>query len=280
MRKNIMLGVVIISSIFSLSAGAVEYLSTDIIKGSSWRYQTIEGNGYLGVQTTSIIDYAIDSVWGTVADTLFFLVSERDSVIKRSQINTEPVIDTQYVKKSQISCKKADRITICASTIISSMFSDMAIANFDSLSPTVNKFCHPIGIILNSVRYDGLQAGHYYSGVGTHFGSTVDTTLFANKIGFLRKISLHSGGYPYEGGDGLIVLLQYNGTDVSYLTNVRPVFTRKSTVGMAPAMFKCGLGRNNLNPGFNLLGQRRIAVNNGFGMRIWRESAKRWFSLQ
>lgn len=278
MRKNLLVRAVIISGILALSASAADYLVTDISKGNTWKYKKTEGSmfGPTLTITTSITDYSIDSIWGAAADTLLFSVSESDSIIKTTLNTNTSVLDTQLKTNSKTSlvCKKANRVTLCTSSMVSSMFSDKEIVYLNG-----NTFYYPARITVNAVQYDGLLLGKI-SGIGTHFGTSFDSSLFADKIGLLSESSnsgVSSGG---TSSDFSIKLLRYNGKDVSYSYAVNPVSimkstSKQSTLVPASGVFKGVFNRNSLKPGFNLLGQQRVSSNSGFGMRIWRDAVKK-----
>jgi hypothetical protein len=126
MRTNQFIEMVIILGFLSLSLRAGEYLSTEIVKGYSWQYQRIDQTVYSG--STRIINFAIDSVWGSLSDTLFFFVSERDSVNMRL-FN----VDSTYIQSSKLLCRKSNRIVQCDSPMICKMFNDKAIVKYEYL---------------------------------------------------------------------------------------------------------------------------------------------------
>jgi hypothetical protein len=272
MEKSKLIFVTVVIGYFSCYSMSAEYISTDIAKGFSWRYSSIERDDCPKL-LIKFIDYVIDSVWGNPADTFFFQITEHDSIRYKLFNNS----DTTYTQISRILCKKSNRITQCDSFIISQMFSDRAVVKFDTTiySPLSTYFSHPIKIDLNEEQYDGLQSGSWWSGVGTHMGSSIDTSTYCNKIGLLKQTFAKDAIYSCESDSFTITLLQYNGKDISFNYSVKTICGRKSTFTELQPVNKITVGRTNMNTSFNLLGQLRQPVKAAYGIQITKLIIKR-----
>jgi hypothetical protein len=275
MKTTKLLIAVITFGLFAFPSMSEEYLSTDIVKGYSWKYLRVEHTGYELVQSIRIIDITIDSVWGNPSDTLFFWISERDSVNNTYRTYGDiygDTTDTVYTQINHILCRKANRVTQCDNTTISELFSDHENTKYDTtknevLNISINSFCYPTKISFSQEQYEGLQLG-YYRGGPNHDGTYGDTSVFCDHIGLLQKKYVYISKHPLSSKDISFTLLSRNGKDISYTCGVKPVYTRKSGNSMTPVTYRISFDRNNLIPGFNLLGRHSKLPVNTYGMRI------------
>jgi hypothetical protein len=256
-RKTIML----IGLLFIAVHGA-QFVSANIIKGNSWVYHEQNQTGFPGSVKSEegTITISIDSVWGIEPDTVFFRVSETDSLHR--------LPDDSIIKNMvKIDAKKISGSVICSSGLVQKMFGSCELTQYDSADsraefPVISRnFCYIIKMTFNGDTLNAIRKGHYRNTNGATMPTIIrgDSTTFLDTIGLAYFQSFFHPVYAYQPFDSSLTLLKYCGKDFNYttLTGIKNKYTNvnKTSPSNRVAYHKV-LGRNTGAQGYTLLGRK------------------------
>jgi hypothetical protein len=247
-------GIQFIGILYVLS-GATEYVATDMVKGYSWNYQkdSVDVGSKESIHT--FIDITIDSVWGIGNDTAFYLVTEVDSVANPASKSLVKIL-----------CKKTNGIASCSSALISSMFTNYELTQYDSgaVGAFQTKYHGDSLLIVSGNRtLNAVRKSTHYQAFGINPEFFDDTMMVADKIGLLYYVTTKTRTY-YGSGGTTIKLVKYCHNDFSYATVTTKLIVHKERG--APShqpSWKKVVFRNNSVEGYNVLGKQGRFQGNG-----------------
>lgn len=266
-RKTIML----VGLLFFAVNGA-QTISADIIKGHSWEYQKQYWTSYMGSATGSQIGtifISIDSVWSNLSDTLYFNVTEIDS-LRSINTNGGGIFDTTMIRDTlKIHAQRINDTIHSSSGLVQEMFSSYTLTQYNTTGGQGNSSYSSItNEIFGGDTLNALQQGiHTFDWANPPFISA-DSLFVIDKIGLAYSLSSSSSMSTTSSS---LALAKYCGKDFNYttLTGIKTKYTNGNKTSPSNHMaYHKVLGRNTITQGYTLLGRKGVWKNGGFELLI------------